>query len=217
MIFTAGGTRQLIVWCPDAVHSLDPETGKPHWHEPFRLNAGMSIANPINEGDKLFVTAFYNGPMMLKLAGDQPKASILWRGKSNSEMETDGLHAVMCTPAFKDGHLFGVCSYGQLRCLNAQSGKRVWESSIPTGKGRWWNAFLVRHQDRFFICNEQGELIIANLSPKGYEEISRAFLIAPTNRANNRKVVWSHPAFANRRIYARNDEAIVCVDLSAQK
>jgi hypothetical protein len=28
-----------------------------------------------------------------------------------------------------------------------------------------------------------------------------------------RQVVWSHPAFADRRIYARNDHEIICLDL----
>jgi hypothetical protein len=80
--------------------------------------------------------------------------------------------------------------------------------------GRWANAFLVKHQDRFFIPNETGELIIAKLSPKGYEEISRAKLIDPTGKAQGRPIVWSHPAFANRSIYLRNDEEIRCFSLA---
>lgn len=214
-IFEAGGARQLIVWSPKALDSLDPATGKVLWEQPFPIKAGMSISTPIREKEKLFVTAFYSGPMMMKLDDDKPTASILWKGKSESEINTDGLHAVMCTPVFKDDYIYGICSYGQLRCLKAATGERVWESLQPTGKGRWWNAFIVPQGDRFFIHNEQGDLITARLSPKGYEETSRAFLIAPTNKANNRKIVWSHPAFANKCVFARNDREIVCVDLSA--
>ena len=40
-------------------------------------------------------------------------------------------------------------------------------------------------------------------------------IIEPTLRVGRRNVVWSHPAFANRRVFARNDREIVCVDLSA--
>jgi hypothetical protein len=29
-------------------------------------------------------------------------------------------------------------------------------------------------------------------------------------------VVWVHPAFANRRVYVRNDREMVCVDLAAR-
>ena len=68
--------------------------------------------------------------------------------------------------------------------------------------------------DRYFIANEQGELLTAELSSRGFKELSRTRLIEPTNRAQRRQVVWSHPAFANRCVYARNDREIVCVDLS---
>ena len=110
-----------------------------------------------------------------------------------------------------------MCSYGALRCLDAQTGRRVWETYQATGKGRWWNAFLIPNGDRVFIHNEQGELIIAKLSPKGYEEISRAKLIAPTNRVQRRNIVWSHPAFANKCVYARNDRQILCASLAASR
>jgi outer membrane protein assembly factor BamB len=219
IIIEAGGTRQLVIWNPVGLHALDPDTGKLYWRQSFPLKAGLSIPTPIFDPARhlLFVTSFYNGPLMMQLERSAPAAQLLWRGKSNSEIDTDGLHAIMCTPVFQDGFIYGVCSYGQLRCLDATTGKRIWETYQATGKGRWWNAFLVKHEDRYFICNEQGELIIAKLSPQGYEEISRAFLVAPTNPAQRRKVVWSHPAFANRCVYARNDKEIVCVDLAGDQ
>ena len=122
----------------------------------------------------------------------------------------------MCTPFIEDGYIYGVCSYGQFRCLKADTGERVWESFKPVtnAAGRWANAFLVKHRDRFFIHNEKGDLIIAKLSPKGYQEISRTNLIAPTGSAQGRRIVWSHPAFANRSIYLRNDQEIRCHSLS---
>jgi outer membrane protein assembly factor BamB len=216
-IVEAGGKRQLIIWTPEALQALDPESGRLYWRQPFSLNSGLSIPTPIfDPGENLlFVTAFFNGPLMMKLDGDKPAAALLWKGKSNSEMETDGLHSIMCTPVFNAGHIYGVCSYGQLRCLEARTGKRVWETVQATGSGRWWNAFLIPHGDRVIICNEQGDLIFARLAPSGYEELCRAPLIQPTQPVQRRKVVWSHPAFANRCVYARNDEEILCADLSA--
>ncbi len=217
-IIEAGGKRQLIVWTPKALSSLDPETGKVHWEQPFALTSGLSVASPIHDAQesRLFVTAFYNGPLMMKLAADKAEAKLLWKGKSDSEKQTDGLHAILCTPAIVDGHIYGVCSYGQLRCLEAATGKRVWETLAATGSGRWWNAFLVRHEERFFIANEQGDLITAKLTPKGYEETSRVPLIDAIQPIQRRKVVWSHPAFADRCVFARNDREILCADLAAR-
>jgi hypothetical protein len=70
---------------------------------------------------------------------------------------------------------------------------------------------------RAFLANEHGELILANLSPEGYEEISRSRLLAPTNRDAGRLVVWSHPAFANRSIYWRNDKELVGASLGKEE
>ena len=68
------------------------------------------------------------------------------------------------------------------------------------------------------MLNERGELIIARLSPKGYEEISRAKLLDPTLQGLNERggVCWSHPAFAYRHVFARNDKQLVCADLAAE-
>ncbi len=74
--------------------------------------------------------------------------------------------------------------------------------------------FIVRQSDRYWLFNDQGELIIARLTPEGHEEIDRAKLIEPTNVAFGRSVVWSAPAFANKRVYLRNDKECICVDLA---
>jgi outer membrane protein assembly factor BamB len=219
VIFEAGGRRQLIVWHPEALNSLDPDTGKLFWKQPFGSKAGLCISTPRKLGDLLFVTAFYNGPLMMRLAPDQPTATPLWRGRSQSEVNTAGLHSIISTPFLEDGHIYGVCSYGQLRCLKADSGERLWETLAAATDGkpaRWANAFLIKNGDRFFLANEKGDLIIARLSPKGYAELSRTRLIEPTNRDCGRLVVWSHPAFANRCVYARNDKEILCASLAAE-
>ncbi len=219
MVIEAGGHRQLILWHPQAANSLDPETGELYWSVPFKCNTGLSVATPRRLGDRLFFTAFYNGSLMLGLNRDKPAVTELWRSPRGNEQKTTHLNAIICTPFLEDGYIYGVCSYGQLRCLKSDTGERVWETFDATTSGgpvRWANAFIVKNGRRFFLFNEKGDLIIARLSPKGYEEISRAHLLEPLNKDCGRPVVWSHPAFANRRVYARNDKEIICADL-AQK
>ncbi|QDT45612.1 outer membrane biogenesis protein BamB [Gimesia alba] len=217
VIFTFGGKRELIVWHPTAVSALEPKTGKLIWEVPYGVRYGLSIATPRKVGNRLFVASFYNGPRMIEVSNDGKQAKIVWSGNSDSEIKTDGLHPIMMTPIFDGTHIYGVCSYGQLRCLDASNGRRLWETEKATGKGRWWNAFIIPHEDRYFLHNEQGDLIIANLTPQGYEEISRAKLIEPTRRVQRRMTIWSHPAFALKSVFARNDKEIIRVDLSAKK
>jgi len=220
VICQAGGKRQLILWHSEAANSLDPDTGEVYWSVPFKARSGMTIATPRKMGDFLFFTCFYNGSLMLRLDPAKPAEIPAWRTLKESEKDTTYLNAVMSTPFLEDGYIYGVCSYGQLRCLQADTGKRIWETFQATTTGdlvRWANAFIVKNGDRFFLFNEKGDLIIAKLSPRGYEEISRAYLLAPTGSAAGRAVLWSHPAFANRHVYARNDKEIICVDLALKR
>jgi outer membrane protein assembly factor BamB len=217
IISEAGGKRQLILWHPEAANALDPETGEVYWSVPFKSRAGMTLATPRKLGDQLFFTAFYSGSLMLRLDSAKPAATTVWRTLKVDEKNTTHLNAVMCMPFLEDGYIYGVCSYGQLRCLKMETGERVWETLAATTSGepvRWANAFIVKNGDRFFLFNEKGDLIIAKLSPRAYEEISRAHLLEPTNKDCGRPVVWSHPAFANRCIYVRNDKEIICADLA---
>ena len=215
MIYTFAGVRQLIVWHPRAISSLNPASGEVYWEIPFRVGYDLCVPMPRKIGNRLFLTSFVNGSRMIEVDGKNAK--ILWRGNSDSEINTDGLHSIISTPWVTETHIYGVCSYGQLRCLDAHSGKRIWETLAATGSGRWWNAFLISHKDRFFLHNEQGELIIAKLSSEGYKELSRAKLVEPTRMVRRRMTVWSHPAFAMKSVFARNDKEIVRVNLAAGK
>jgi outer membrane protein assembly factor BamB len=220
----AGGTKQLIVWLDTAIHGLNPETGESYWSKPYPANGkprrpAVPIATPVKAGDKLFVTAFYNGGLMLQFKADKPDVTELWRGKSDNPEKPDTLNTTMTTPVIKDGHIYGMCGNGQLRCLKVDTGKQVWESLkvINGKKALFGTAFFIRHGDRFFVFNEQGDLIIARLTPKGYDEIDRTHLLEPTLSTAGRSVVWSCPAFAEKCMFARNDKEIICVSLAAKE
>ena len=76
---------------------------------------------------------------------------------------------------------------------------------------------MVQHEDQVWMFNERGDLIIARLSPRGFDEISRARLIRPTTEQLGQRggVCWAHPAFAYRHVFVRNDEELVCASLEA--
>jgi outer membrane protein assembly factor BamB len=215
VIVEAEGVRRLIIWHPTAVSSLDPVTGRVHWQQPFSVHLGMTLATPVASSDRLLVSSFFNGSLLLDFRGRK-----IWQGRSSSEIETDGLHAVINTPVVEGGYVYGICSYGQLRCLSLATGERVWETlDLLREKARWASGFMVRNGDRFFINTDRGDLVLARLLPRGYQELGRTFLIKPTSDPGNRRergaVHWSHPAYANRHVITRNDEEIVSYSLAA--
>ena len=211
------GRRVLICWTGDRVVGLDPATGTVLWAHPFPpLRAVDGIATPVVDGERLFLSGFYEGSLMLRLAPDGLSVQELWRRHGKNERLTDALHCLMSTPILDRGHIYGVDSYGELRCLLASTGERVWESLAATPKARWSNAHMVQQADRVWLLNERGELIISRLTPQGYHEISRAKLLDPTpvQFKGRGGVCWSHPAFAYKHVYARNDEELVCASLA---
>ncbi len=220
-LMEAGGARQLVFWHPEGVASLDPSTGEMLWQQEWKQKStGLIIAAPVLSRNWLLMSSFYRGSLMMDLDPARPKAKLAWKGASESEINTDGLHSITSTPVIDGDYIYGVCSYGQFRCLEVATGKRVWETQAVTKeKARWASAFLVRHGDRYFINNDRGELIIAKLSPKGYDEIARTPLIKPTatagiGRREMKAVNWTYPAYANRTLYTRNDEEMIAVSLS---
>ena len=217
VIYTLGGKRQLVTWDSKHVSGIAPETGEIYWQVPFPPTYGMSIGMPRQENNRLFLMSFNRVSGMIEVSADGNAASLVWRGDAKS-----GVAGVLNTAWVEEGHVYASGHRGEYRCVELETGNRVWSDDAPTrnlaGKraSSWPSTFTVKHapSGRFFLANDHGELILAELSPRGYTEIDRTMLIKPTHLVGSRYLVWSHPAFANRRVYARNDEEIVCFDLA---
>lgn len=215
-IIEAGGARQLLVWHPKALNSLNPDNGEVYWSIDLEPAYGMSVTRPQRYGDYLFTSGIGDAALVLKLDRNKPAAEEVWRGEKKN-----AIYCSNSTPLIKDGVIYGAdCQVGALRAVRLEDGERLWETFEPTTGGTrrasHGTAFLVQNGDRFFIFTETGDLVIARLTAEGYEEISRASIVEPTNEAFGRPVVWTHPAFANRCMFARNDKELVCVSLKAE-
>ena len=217
-IIEAGGTRQLIVFHPQAVMSLNPEDGSPYWDVPIAPSYEMSIARPMVEGNRLYASGIGEAAVMVELAQERPAAKELWRGQGRRH----ALYASNCTPILAGGVIYGAdCGKGTFVAANAADGERLWETFEPIRpdeerRVNHGTAFLTRLGDshRYLIFSEIGDLIVATLTPDGYEEHGRFHVLEPTSEAFGRSVVWSHPAYAGRTAFARNDEEVVAVDLA---
>ena len=218
IVIDQAGKRVLACYTGENIVGLDPQSGNVYWKYPFPFTQViMGVASPVLHKDMLFVTNFFDGSLLLKLRQDKPAIEKVWQRVGKSEQETDGLHSTMATPYLSGDHIYGVGSYGELRCLDLMTGDRIWESDKAVRHDRWANIHLTPNGDKVWLFNEHGELIISKLSPAGYEEISRAKLIEPTPEgcpSRRKGVAWAHPAFAYRHVFARNGKELVCADLS---
>lgn len=216
-IIEAGGRRQLILARIDALTSVDPETGREYWSVPYEATSGSLIMSPVVSSNYLYIAGYNLQSLLVELATQAPAAEIVWRNKAQH-----GISPVNVQPFVNDGTMYGFDQNGRLYAVELPSGKRLWDTTEPVSERPVYSgtAFIVRQGDsgnRYWLFNERGDLIIANLTPEGYEEADRAAgIIAPTNQAFGRDVVWCMPAFANRRMYVRNDQECICVELSAK-
>ncbi len=214
IIIEKNGVQVVVIWSENSVSGLNPVTGEIYWRIPWNVGSGMSIATPVLYKDHIFLSCFYSGSLLLKLNNNYTTAEKVWQRSGESERKTDALHCVMNTPVIIEGYIYGVDSYGELRCLEFATGDRVWEDLSAVNKDRWANIHFVQNENKTWMFNEHGELIISELSPKGFNEISRTTIIEPTKEQLPRGVTWSHPGFANRHIFIRNDNRMVCIDLT---
>lgn len=212
VIFEFGGLRQLILMSPAAMTSVNPEDGSKYWSVPYEASNGSIIMTPIRYGDLIYVGGYSNKNLLVEVAQDGKSAKTLWRDQPKKAVSP-----VNVQPFRIEDAIYGLDQNGLLYCFDIATGERLWQtgepfnSKRPVGSG---TAFIVQQGERFWMFNELGELIIAELSKSGYKEIDRVKVIEQTNTAFGRDVVWSMPAFANQHAYIRNDAEIICVDLS---
>lgn len=215
-LIDAGGVTQLLIFHGAGISSLNPDTGELYWTEPLATAFSMSIMAPRKGGDFLFAGGHSGKSLGLKLDATKPAVTKAWQGS-----RTIGLAPVSGTPFVENGIAYGIDGNGIFRAMRIDTGERLWATAKPVngqdGDKRGANegaTFVTKNGDRFFIFGENGDLVIARLSPEKYDEVSRTKLLDPVGVGLGRSVVWSHPAYADKCVFARNDKEIVCASLS---
>jgi len=213
------GVDQLLIWHPESINALNPVDGSVYWSLPLKPSYGMSIMSPRKEGNLLFASGIGRVGAAIELDDATPTAKFLWRAKPK-----EALFCANSSPMIVDGVIYG-CDIDSSTMIAASlsDGARLWETAQPitgseetNGDMRHGTVFLTRHEEsgKFYLFTETGDLVIADLSPKGYTELARTHLLEPTNEAFGRPVVWTAPAFAGKSVIVRNDKEIIRVNLA---
>ncbi|WP_419194598.1 PQQ-binding-like beta-propeller repeat protein [Novipirellula herctigrandis] len=214
---TFASTKQLLIFHPDGIVSLDPTNGSPYWEVPLTPLYEMSITRPMIEGNLMYASGIYSEGVLLKMSSEKPEVTEVWRGKPKQAVYTCN-----STPLIVDGVIYGVdTGTGKLIAVDTKDGSRLWDTFDPTRRGekrlaKQATAFITRigETDRYLIMSEIGDLVMATLTADAYTEHGHMHVLEPTGEAHGRDVVWSHPAYANRTAYIRNDKELVAVDLA---
>ncbi|MFN4258462.1 MAG: SUMF1/EgtB/PvdO family nonheme iron enzyme [Gemmataceae bacterium] len=195
---TIDGERRVLFLTREGIVMLEPRTGKVLHQQRFRSRLGPSVnaAVPVVVGALVFFSAEYGtGAIVLRLGPD--KLAEVWSsGQSLSNHYNTSVH--------HDGHLYGIHGRqeggaAQLRCVELKTGKVLWSQE------QFGCASLILVEGHLLALNEKGELLLIEATPTGYREKARAALLTSPCRADI--------ALAQGRLYARDPETLICVDL----
>jgi len=191
ILIQAPSGRQMVGWTPEHIVGLDPETGKLYWSVPYKVTYGVSIATPIFQENIVFVSGYWEGSKAIRLGSAPTDAELIW--------EDAKLQGLMAQPLYRDGLVYTLEKDSGLVCFELATGKILWEDHrlTPRGRNPHVSMIWINDGDKALILNAPGELILARLTPQGYQELSRTRVVSQD--------VWAHPAFAGRFLYVRSD------------
>ena len=213
------GKRVTVFWTGERIAGFDAASGSVYWEISTKPNKmPINVPGPAFNADytRMFLAVFYDGSRLIELGQDAPTAEELWHRQGINERKTDALHCMISPPFFVGDMIYGIDSYGQIRCLDPKNGDRIWENTTALPQERWSTGFSVQNGEKTWIVNERGEIMITRFSPEGFQEIDRTQIITPTTPLKQRRegtVLWSHPAFSGTEVFVRNDRELICVDL----
>ena len=194
---TFGGRRLALVFTRTGLVGLDPASGEVRFENRWRSRLGASVnaATPLVAGDRVFISASYGtGAALLRVDGGTLAEE--WSGD-------DSMTNHYATAVVHDGVLYGYHGRQEyspsLRAVDLRSGAVRWSED------RFGAGTVTLAGDLLVILRESGELMLAEATPEALRPLARARILPG--------VVRAYPALADGRLYARNTDTLVAVDL----
>ena len=166
--------------------------GKEAWRIKWLTQYGVNAADPILDGDRVFLSTGYGkGAGLFKLGGATPEE--LWKSKV--------LRTQLNGAVLYQGHLYGMDGdtgdKGPLKCLDFATGTEKWKHpAFGTGG-------IIIADGKLIALSGKGELLIAPASPDEFKPTARAQVLGGK--------CWTAPVLADGRIYCRNSKGEVVV------
>ena len=192
-----GGRRHALFFTRTGLVGLDPESGavlfERRWRS--RLGASVNAATPLVIGNRIFISSSYGtGAALLRVDGSALVEE--WAGD-------DSMTNHYATAVVRDDVLYGYHGrqeYGpSLRAVDLRTGEVRWSEE------RFGAGSITLAGGRLVILRESGELLLAEASPDGFRPLAGAAILPG--------VVRAYPALADGRLYARNGDTLVAIDL----
>lgn len=188
---TIDGVRQYLFFTGTALTSVTPSDGKKLWSHTWRTSYDVNAATPIFIApDKVFISSGYNvGAAVLQIKGNQ--VSEVWRSQV--------MRNHWASPVLLGNFLYGF-DEATLKCINVNTQEDKW-AKRGLGKGA-----LLYADNHLIVLSERGKLLLVEAKPDEYIEKASAQVL--------RGRCWTVPTLANGKLFVKNQEEIICLDVS---
>lgn len=187
--------KDILLFAAENLLKIDPNTGKEKWSYKWKTSYKINSADPIIDGDTVFISSGYGRGATALKAGARG-ASKIWE---NKEMRNHFSSSVL----YK-GHIYGVDGNTNdrnagLKCVELKSGKVKWSEDMGFGS-------LTMVGDTLLILREKGQLISVKATPTSYKEQGKVQILGGK--------CWTSPIVSNGKLFARNAKGdLVCMGL----
>jgi outer membrane protein assembly factor BamB len=201
IIINVDGQDQLVAFMYGEIVGVDPNNGNLLWSFAHPAEFGLNTSTPVWGPDNLlFMSSGYGGGsrvLKLKQAGDKTTVEEVW---ANNLMRIHFSNAVRIGDLiYGSSGDFGPAPF---TAVNVKTGNVVWRHrSFP-------RASFLFADGRFIILDEDGNLLLATATAEGLTVTSKVALLK--NKS------WTVPSLSGTRLYLRDRENIVALDLGAQ-
>lgn len=194
MPFEHNGTRYVCSFNAHRAVIADIKTGKRALTIPWKTDWNVNAAAPIYDDGKLFLNSGYKtgcGLFTLSGKGTKLKAREVWQSK-------------VLLNKFQSAILTGGRLYSSdekaLKCVDFKTGEEAWK--VP----RIANGTLILVAGNLFLLTEKGELQIGKPDATKWAPHATAQILDDK--------CWTVPVISGGRLYARNLDRAICVDVS---
>jgi outer membrane protein assembly factor BamB len=203
VIANVAGVRQLLAFMADGLMAIDPANGKLLWRIPIQTAFGRHVTAPIIVENLVVVSSHQAGLMAIKVSkiSGGLNATQAWVSK-------DLAINFMC-PVAVGQHLYGVGPRKNLICVNVITGEQASsKDGYFAGSANNAHAGIIAIGDKLLMLTDGGELVLFAADPTQFRELARAPVCGKT---------WCNPAYANGRLYLRDERELYCVEVVPQQ
>jgi outer membrane protein assembly factor BamB len=200
VVATIDGVKQYVQLTSKTLAGINPADGKLLWRA-NRKGATAVIPTPVVFGNLVYTTSGYAigcNCFEVKKSGNKFEATELW---SNKAMVNHHGGVIRVGP-----NVYGHSDSKGWTCQDIKTGNVLWQDK-SLGKG------AIAHADNRFVLRteDKGTLALIEASPAGYKEHGK---FEQPNRSKEK--AWAHPVISNGKLYIRDEDHLLCYDISAK-